>query len=716
MSRVAVVGGGIGGLSTARALLAAGVDVEVFEASGRPGGVIETSRVAGFSREHAANGALSGAPDGALDLAAELGLEVEMASPAAKKRWIYADGRLQLLPTGPLALARSHLVSTAAKLRLLLEPIRPPLRGEPTVAEFFRHRLGDEVHDRVVAPFVTGVFAGNTEELSLEAAFPKLSELAGRGGLVRGLVARQLAARRAGKRRATPRLGAPAGGMGRLIGALAAELDTRIRLESPVTAIAGDGSGAELTLASGARERFDCAVCATPATAAAPILGDADGELGEELSAIPSAPVAVVHLGFAREQVGHPLDGFGFLVAPGEALPILGIVFESSLWPDRAPPGAVLIRCMLGGARRPEIMAESDEALMRQATEAAAEALDIAGEPVHANLVRWPRAISQYVVGHRERVARVEELAAAQQTVLAGGSYHGVAVNAIAADAARVVRRVGELLAAPLAALLFAALAATLVACSSPGTQKPAAAPGDGGAAVDDDDPGDGGAGRGTVEGYRVLPDAGGAIRVTVRFPDPPAAAVRDGAADRCGKTRRPRLAVHYMGGVSGAAVWLEEVSAGRAPLAGVRRRLTYGGCRLEPRVVALPRLGGVLEVVTAAAPRVELTLAPAGDEAIARMPMTPIGRGFARAMSQPGVYRVAGDGVDPSWAVVSGTPYLAVTNSRGQVRFDGLPEGSYQVKAWHPPIAEGGAPLTQVAAVELAGEGSAEVAIELQP
>lgn len=716
MSRVAVVGGGIGGLSVARALLAAGVDVEVFEASSRPGGVIETSSADGFAREHAANGALSGAPDGALELAAELGLEVDMASPAAKNRWIFADGRLQLLPTNPLALARSHLLSAGAKMRLLLEPLRPPLRGEPTVAEFFRHRLGDEVHDRVVAPFVAGVFAGNTEELSLEAAFPKIAEIAGRGGLARGLLARQLSARRAGKRRPASRLGAPAGGMGRLIGALAAELDTRIRLESPVAAIAGGAGGAELTLASGALEKFDCAVCATPATAAAPLLGDADGELGEDLAAIPSAPVAVVHLGYARERVGHALDGFGFLVAPGEALPILGIVFESTLWPDRAPAGAVLIRCMLGGARRPEIMAESDEALIRQATGAAAEVLDITGEPVHANLVRWPRAISQYIVGHRERVARVEELAAAQHTVLAGGSYHGVAVNAIAADAKRVVRRVGELLAAPLAMLLCAALAASLAACSSPGTQKPAAAPGDGGAEVGGDGAGvDEAGGSGTAPGYRVT-DAGGAIRVTVRYPDPPAAAVREGAVDRCGEARRPRLVVHTMGGVSGAAVWLEDVSAGRAPPARARRRLTYRRCRLEPRVVALPRLGGALEVVTAAAPRVELTLAPATGEAVARLPMAPIGRGFARSMKQPGVYRVAGDGVDPSWAVVSGTPYLAITNARGQVRFDGLPDGHYQVKAWHPPLTEGGAPLTRIAAVELADGEPAEVAIELGP
>ena len=189
--RVAVVGGGIGGLTIARQLNLQSpgqkIDVEVFEASSRVGGVIESSCSDGFIREHAVNGVIGRARGGLADLASELDVEMIAATPAAKKRWIYFGGKLCEVPRGPGGLAKTDLLTVRGRLRLLAEPARKILHGEPTVAEFFTHRLGAEVHDRVVAPFVSGIYAGDSNELSMPAAFPRVSAIAASGSLVRGL-------------------------------------------------------------------------------------------------------------------------------------------------------------------------------------------------------------------------------------------------------------------------------------------------------------------------------------------------------------------------------------------------------------------------------------------------------------------------------------------------------------------------------------------------
>lgn len=699
-ARVAVVGGGLGGLTAARALLVHGADVEVLEAGDRPGGVVNTAARQGFLCEHAANGALSNAAEGLVDLAGELGVKLEPASPEAKKRWIYAGSALRELPSDPRSLVTTDLLSPLAKLRLLAEPLRPPLRGDVTVAEFFRHRLGDQVHDRVVAPFVTGVFAGDTERLSLAAAFPRLAELAAHGSLLRGL----LATRRGGPRR-PQRICAPAGGMGALIAALARELGNRVRLETPVAAVARIAGGVEVTLASGVRDVYDSAVLATPAAVAARLVSDVDAELAELLTSIETVPVAVVHLGYPRAAIDHPLDGFGFLVAPGEPLPILGAVFESRLWPDRAPDGAALLRVMIGGARRPELVDRGETELVELAQEALAPILGIRGEPSLAAAVKWPAAIAQYTVGHVQRVERAEALAAEQSAVLAGASYRGVAVNAICADASRVVRAVAQLLAAPLALLLVLALG-----CSGAGVAKQG--PGrDGG---DSAEPGDDGLESG--RSYRVLGrgELGGSIAVTVELDDPEAAWVTSPGPDRCGNSRSPPLVVDFNGGVRGAAVWIDGIDAGAAPPERAQGRVTYADCGLSPRVLALPRLGATVEIASAAAERVELGIAR-GSDTIARLPMVPIGRAFAVELAAAGIYEIGGDGIDSSWAVVSSAPYLGVTDGAGRYRFERVPDGRFHVRVWHPPVAPGGEPLTASVEVDVSGGKAATVEVDLR-
>ena len=494
-ARVAVVGAGIAGLTVARRLAARGdIDLTVWDAARRAGGVIQTSTSDdGFVREHAANAFLISAQDGAAPLAEELGLEIEPASPAARKRWVWRGGTLRGLPGSPAAIARGELLSWRGLLRALGEPLVPPRSDgvEETVAEFFRRRLGQEVVSALVAPLCTGIYAGDPELLSLPAAFPRLARLEAEGGLLRGGLAqafRRLRARGdagggAGGSAARPRrrgLAAPVGGMAALTARLARELSGRLELGVAAVAVEveGGGRGRAVRLADGRREPFDAVVLATPAPVTARLLSDASRDAAAALDGIRFAPAQVVHLGYRRGDVNHPADGFGFLVGPGEDLRILGAVLESVIWPSRAPADHLLIRCILGGQRDPGAAALSDDELVEVCHRDLERALAIAGPPVHRHVVRHDRAIAQYTIGHGGRVARAEELALPMGVVLAGSSYHGVSVNGCVADAARVEHRVASRLGLPLLAVLVVLAgggAGVNAGCS--GGARPAAGP-----------------------------------------------------------------------------------------------------------------------------------------------------------------------------------------------------------------------------------------------
>jgi len=446
--RIAVVGGGLAGLTAGRALVAAGVDVEVFEASARPGGVIETSRVDGFVREHAASSFLGGPSRGALALCKQLGVAVEQASPRAKRRWIFLDGKLRALPRSPLELVRSDLLTWRGKLDLLREPFRavrdPDSDGDESMHAFAARRLGAEAARAIVAPFVTGVFAADAHDISLEAGFPRLAALESHGGLARGMArqaARGLLAKAIGRRtrRTRPGLWAPTGGLGTLIDALAAELGPRVRTGAKVTQIAPAAGGVDLHVA-GASERWDGAVIAIPAEDAVSIV--AQPELATRLRVFHRAPTAIVYLGYPTAALPRGHDGFGFLVALGEDVRVLGVVFESIVWPDRAPADHVLLRCIFGGGRDPEAATLDDAALVGHATRDVAKVLGVRGEPVHASIVRSPRGVAQYPVGHRELVRGAVTAARTHKLVLAGADYRGPGVNDLIADADLIVDEV----------------------------------------------------------------------------------------------------------------------------------------------------------------------------------------------------------------------------------------------------------------------------------
>lgn len=462
-TRVLVVGGGLGGLTCAfelERLLGEHGGVTLIDAGDRAGGVIHSEYESGYRIEWAANGFPDRAPL-TLDLVRRLDLEekLEPSSDAARKRFLYRDGRLHLLPTSPLAFLRSSVLSVPGRLRAVLEPFAPPApAGDETVYDFARRRLGVEAARILVDALVSGVFAGDTNNLSLASSFPLLKRLEDEGsGLLLGLIRAERKARQgaggAGPGHAGP--GSPLAsklvsfrdGMGTLTEALAAALEGTVRLATPAKAIEkleGHGGGFRVLIAGGMAIEAQAIVLAMPAAAAADLVRPLDPALGGELAQIPSAPIAVVAMGFAAEALPTPLDGFGFLVPRGEGLRMLGCLWDSSIFRFRAPVGRVLSRTMIGGALDPEAVRLEDLELVAIARREMYQVLRVSAEPDLVRVIRHRGGIPQYVPGHGERLARIDaRLAAALPGIhLTGSGFRGIAVNRVIDDARAVAERV----------------------------------------------------------------------------------------------------------------------------------------------------------------------------------------------------------------------------------------------------------------------------------
>lgn len=444
--RVAVIGAGIGGLVAAYRLVQAGHDVRVLEAAPQPGGVLGGPRDAGWLVEQAAGSFLGDAADGAVALCDELGVATVAAAATARRRWVFIDGKLQAVPDGPLALLRSDLLTWRGKLDLLREPLRAGGAGRPdeSVHAFAVRRLGPEAARALVAPMVTGIFAARAHDVGLAAGFPKLAALDADGGLLRGGLKAMRRRRAAGGAPARRGLFAPVDGVGAIVDALVAQLGGRLRCGAAVRHVRriDRGDAVELELASEVLQ-VDAAVLAVPARVAAGMVVGAP-ELATQLGALTRAPAAVVHLGYGGP-VAAAAEGFGALIADGEAPRVLGIIFESSLWPGRAPAGHTLLRLVYGGQRDPDAVGLDDASLLAQAERDVALVLGERAVPVRRGVTRWRDGIAGMPVGHAARLEALRRAAAPQRLVLAGAGYHGVAVNDLCADGRRVVADVARL-------------------------------------------------------------------------------------------------------------------------------------------------------------------------------------------------------------------------------------------------------------------------------
>jgi oxygen-dependent protoporphyrinogen oxidase len=403
---VLVLGAGISGLTTAFHLQPQGHAVTVLEAAPRVGGAMETLADGSWRFEMGPNTVLEGNADvTALIHACGLDGEKMMASPSAKKRYLWKGGRLHALPGGPGGFLRTPLFSLGAKLRLVREPWIGKPSGDPeeTIAAFVRRRLGPEFLDYAVGPFVSGVYAGDPERLAVRWAVPRIFALErDHGSLIRGAMAKRKGPQPSG---AMISFGE---GLDALPRRLAREIGD-VRTGVFCHRVARFGNRFVVETGSGAVEA-DRLVVAVPADVAARLLDDLTGGASRLFGEIPYAPVAVVSLGVRREDVAHPLDGFGFLVPRKEGLCILGCLFTSTLFPGRAPDGHAALVAFVGGRTHPEIVTRDDEEIYTTVRAELGRALGLRGTPVFHHVRRWPRAIPQYELGHGRFVARAEEI------------------------------------------------------------------------------------------------------------------------------------------------------------------------------------------------------------------------------------------------------------------------------------------------------------------
>ncbi len=451
--QVLIIGGGISGLACAWRLKHLGVEATVLEQSNRPGGVIATQQQDGFQFELGPQSFLS--TPAILEIVNGVGLHNELLrADSHAPRFVLRNGNLQTVPMAPPGLLTTSLLSVGTKLRLLSEPLRkssPPADDE-SLATFVRRKFGNDLLDNLAGPFVSGIYAGDPEKLSLRAAFPNVHRWEKEfGSVLRGAMKNR-------PPKGTPRSGLCSfrEGMAALPSALAKSLGEHwkpgVRVNSLHRPKANGHSIFEVKIEHrGLNETVspDAVVVATPAGVSGTLLETLSPALHEELSGIEYAPVAVVSQGYRREQLSHSLDGFGFLIPRSEGKNILGTVWSSSLFPGRAPNGMVSLASFAGGATNPQIVQQSEEAIAGVVENELSKILGIRGEPVARTVSRISRAIPQYNLGHCARLTAISEsVAHIPGLFLTGNYFDGPAVGACIEHAFAVADRVARHLAA----------------------------------------------------------------------------------------------------------------------------------------------------------------------------------------------------------------------------------------------------------------------------
>lgn len=446
-----VVGGGISGLVSAAKLQKSGVDVELVEASPRFGGAIRSVSRDGYLVEHGPQ-SFSGTA-ALLELSSELGLSGEIIeAPHSAPRFVLVDNKLRSVPLSPPAFFTSNLIDIASKRALLRDIFGKsiPPDSDESVADFVRRKFSPVLLERLVGPFVSGVYAGDPETLSLRAAFPQLHDAeTSAGSIVRGMKSLSRA-RNAPHEKAT--LQTFRQGNQTLTRALAAKLGPAARTGIAVKDVSQQSGGSyDVRLASGTISETistKTLVIATPTDVAGKLLSQLDSAFDELLTPVEYAPVAVVSLGYRKVDLGHGLNGFGFLVPRSSGLHILGTVWNSSLFPGRAPKGRVLLTAFVGGATDPSAAELSESELSALVHREITPILTIGKDPVFKSITIWPRALPQYNLGHTDRIALVRKhLARCNGIFLTGNYLRGPAIGACVDQALAVAGEASNYLA-----------------------------------------------------------------------------------------------------------------------------------------------------------------------------------------------------------------------------------------------------------------------------
>jgi len=447
---VAIVGGGIAGLSAAFELTQRGVSVRVLEASDRPGGVITTERFDQWIIDGGPDSMLIQKP-AAVALCRELGIADRLIHTLTPRTaYVLRDGELHPLvegsflgfPVGFGALARSSLFTIGGKLRMACEVVMPRRDGDEdeSIGAFVRRRFGDEAVEYLAEPLLAGIHAGDVERLSMRALFPRLIEAERHSGSVlRAFRAMHVTPSAQGAFVSLP------GGTGELVDALSSALHDVVTTDARVTDVHRAGV---LTIESSVGSvQARAVILAVPAYVAASLLRGFDTTLAAFCDSVPYASTATVALGYRRDHIAHAMNGTGFVVPRVERSALLAGTWVTSKWPGRAPEGHALIRAFLGGGRDPHRLDASDAELIDTARTELGDVLGISGAPVLTRLFRWTRQSPQYEVGHLQRVAAIEgQLASVPGVFLTGSGFRAIGIPDCVADGRATAARAAAFL------------------------------------------------------------------------------------------------------------------------------------------------------------------------------------------------------------------------------------------------------------------------------
>ncbi len=451
---VIIAGGGISGLAVLHYVRRnkPQLRVKLLEAEPRLGGTIGTDRIDGYSFDWGPNGFLDREPL-TLQLCAELGLkdQLERANESVNARFILRGGRLRPVPMSPPKFLMADIISWRGKLRILREPWAKPRPDgiDESIYDFAKRRIGQEAADYLVQPMVSGVYGGVAAKLSLQSCFAIMRDMEDEyGSLFKAMMAKAKAARAGGKKSGGPSgpggwLTSFRGGLYRVIERFDELYRDNIQCSSPVKAISKSGEVLRVETADRSMHETRQVVLATPSYVAAEVVKNLSRTLHEALNRIKYAPIAVVCLGYDAAQIKRSVEGFGFLVPQKEGRRILGSIWTSSIFAERAPQGKVQFRTMLGGDGDHESIKLDDAQLTELATADLSEIMGISGKPETVKLYRWQYGIPQYHIGHRAVMDGVErELKTLGHVHLASNAYYGIGLNDCVKQAWRVFQQI----------------------------------------------------------------------------------------------------------------------------------------------------------------------------------------------------------------------------------------------------------------------------------